>query len=161
MTCHAKTAIISPGRSAISSMSIVATFPMFDQQLLKSTSHTHCRSHRVSPRHWRNLPSFLYITCLRLITGRPTNGLRMPLLPTNAGVPSELKSCWRRGSFYTVRLPPMLGRVVAAAACCTLSPSDNQTGVETQPILLLTFYEQHMIVTQQGCNISTECCIIR
>ena len=50
----------------------------------------------------------------------------------------------------------MLGRGVAAAACCTLSPSDNQTGVETQPILLLTFYEQHMIVTQQGCNISTE-----
>ena len=50
----------------------------------------------------------------------------------------------------------MLGRIVASAACCTLSPSDNQTGVETQPILLLTFYEQHMIVTQQGCNISTE-----
>ena len=50
----------------------------------------------------------------------------------------------------------MLGRIAASAACCTLSPSDNQTGVETQPSLLLTFYEQHMIVTQQGCNISTE-----
>ena len=55
----------------------------------------------------------------------------------------------------------MLGRIAASAVSCTLSPSDNQTGVETQPILLLTFYEQHMIVEVLNfgpSDITSHCC---
>ena len=54
-----------------------------DQHLLKSTSHTHCRSHRVSPRHWRNLPSFLHITCLWLVPGDYPKAFGWPKYCTN------------------------------------------------------------------------------
>ena len=61
-------------------------------------------------------------------------------LITFAGVPSELRSCWRSSSFI------LWGSPLCWPDCCICSllhfgSSDNQTGVETQPILLLTFYE--------------------
>ena len=50
-----------------------------------------------------------------------------------AGVATELKSCWKDGSFYTVRFLPVLARVAGSAVCCTLVPSDNKLELIPRP----------------------------